>query len=141
VSIGSRVTIPASPPPLAGLRVLVVDDDAPALTMLCAVLRAAGAQAVCVDSGVEALAWLRGHGVECFLCDVHMPGLDGFEVMRRVRQLAPLAVASVPAVAITAHPSFETRRDAQRAGFHDLVSKSIEPEVLVDLVRRLCRPA
>jgi CheY-like chemotaxis protein len=132
---------PESRPLLAGLRILVVDDDPPALTMLWRVLKAAGAHVIGAESGAEALAWLRGHDVEFLLCDIQMPGLDGIELMRRVRLLAPLAVANVPAVAITAHPSFETRCDAQRAGFHDLVSKSIEPKDLVDLVRRLCRPA
>jgi CheY-like chemotaxis protein len=47
----------------------------------------------------------------------------------------------VPAVAITAHPSYENRRDALRAGFRDLVGKPIEPAALVDLVRRRGRPA
>jgi CheY-like chemotaxis protein len=128
-------------PPLAGLRVLVVDDDRVALTIFCAMLEGAGARVECVSGGAEALARMVEQPFEFLLCDVYMPGLDGFELIRRVRQLAPASVAEVPAVAITAHPSYENRRDALRAGFQDLVGKPIEPAALVDLVRRRGRAA
>ena len=137
--IGALVSSPT--PPLAGLRVLVVDDDRVALTIFCAMLEGAGAHVECVGGGAEALARMAEQPFDFLLCDVYMPGLDGFEVIRRVRQLAPASVAEVPAVAITAHPSYENRRDALRAGFQDLVGKPIEPAALVDLVRRLGRPA
>jgi CheY-like chemotaxis protein len=130
---------PPSLAPLVGLRVLVVDDDRVALTILCAMLRAAGAEVDGVGSGKEALDRLRKGGYDFLLCDIYMQGMDGFETIRRVRQLEPPASA-VPAVAITAHPSFENRRDAQRAGFQDLVSKPVEAADLVDLVLKLGRP-
>jgi CheY-like chemotaxis protein len=130
-----------SSPPLVGLRVLVVDDDRVALTMLCAMLRAAGADVDGVGSGTEALERLGKARFDFLLCDVYMPEVDGFEVVRRVRQLAPLPAGEMPAVAITAHPSFENRRDAQRAGFTDLVSKPVEPAALVALVVKLSRRA
>jgi CheY-like chemotaxis protein len=136
----TRLVAPSSPP-LVGLRVLVVDDDRVALTMLSAILRAAGADVEGVSSGTEALERLGKERFDFLLCDVYMPGVDGFEVVRRVRQLAPMPVGEMPAVAITAHPSFENRRDAQRAGFTDLVSKPVEPAALVDLVLRLSRKA
>ena len=130
---------PSPTPPLVGLRVLVVDDDRVALTVLCAMLRAAGADVEGASSGTEALERLGQARFDFLLCDVYMPGVDGFEVVRRVRQLAPLPAGEVPAVAITAHPSFESRRDALRAGFTDLVSKPVEPAALVDLVLKLGR--
>ena len=133
------VAAPSSTPPLVGLRVLVVDDDRVALTVLCAMLRAAGAEVDGVGGGKEALERLRKARFDFLLCDVYMPGMDGFEVMRRVRQLE-LPVGSIPAVAITAHPSYDNRRDAQRAGFQDLVTKPVEAAALVDLVLKLSRP-
>jgi CheY-like chemotaxis protein len=133
------VAAPSSTPPLVGLRALVIDDDRVALTVLCAMLRASGADVEGVGSGREALDRLVKARFDVLLCDVYMPGMDGFEVVRRVRQLAPLPAGEVPAVAITAHPSFENRRDAQRAGFTDLVGKPVEPAALVELVLKLSR--
>jgi CheY-like chemotaxis protein len=141
VYIDRLVAPPSAAPPLEGLRVLVVDDDRVALTVLCAMLRAAGADVEGVAGGKEALDRLRKARFDFLLCDVYMPGVDGFEVIRRVRQLVPLPIGGVPAVAITAHPSYENLRDAQRAGFQDLVSKPVEVTTLVELVLKLSRPA
>lgn len=140
-TLARPVAAPSSTPPLVGLRVLVVDDDRVALTVLCAILRGAGAEVEGAASGAEAVERLGKTRFDFLLCDVYMPGMDGFEVMRRVRQLVPLPAGELPAVAITAHPSFENRRDAQRAGFTDLVSKPVEPTALVELVLKLSRRA
>jgi CheY-like chemotaxis protein len=132
------VAPPSFAPPLVGLRVLVVDDDRVALTVLCSMLRAAGAEVDAVGSGAEGLDRLRKGRYGFLVCDIYMSGMDGFETMRRVRQLEPPASA-VPAVAITAHPSYDNRRDAQRAGFQDLVTKPVEASALVELVLKLAR--
>ena len=128
---------PSLATPLASLRVLVVDDDRVALTVLCAMLRAAGAEVEAVGSGAEGLDRLRKGRYDVLLCDIYMPAMDGFEVIRRVRQLGPASGGGVPAAAITAHPSFENRRDALRAGFQDVVGKPVDTATLVDLVLRL----
>ena len=125
---------------LVGRRILVVDDDRVALTILSSMLRAEGADVESAGSGKDALDLLRRSRFDFLLCDVYMPEMDGFELIRQVRLLAPRSGSSVPAVAITAHPSFENRRDAQRAGFQDLVTKPVEAQALVDVVLRLCRP-
>ena len=138
--IDALVAPPSPTPPLVGLRVLVVDDDRVALTVLCAMLRAAGAEVDGVGSGKEGLERLRQTRLDFLLCDVYMAGMDGFELIRRVRQLDTPQVAAIPAVAITAHPSFENRRDAQRAGFQDLIAKPVEAAALVELVLKLSRP-
>ena len=123
--------------PLRDLSVLLVDDDRVALTILCAMLESAGARVECVGSGAEALARMAEQRFDLLLCDIYMPVLDGFEVMRRVRQLGAASGGDVPAAAITAHPSFENRRDALRAGFQDVVGKPVDAGTLVDLVVRL----
>jgi CheY-like chemotaxis protein len=140
VYIDALVAPPSLAPSLAGLRVLVVDDDRVALTVLCAILRAAGAEVDGVGSGTEGLDRLRKTRYDFLLCDVYMAGMDGFEVIRRVREL-PAPVGNLPAVAITAHPSFENRRDALRAGFLDVLEKPTGSLRLLELVRRLCRRA
>ena len=116
-----------------------MDDDRVALSVLCAMLRAAGAEVDGVGAGQEALERLRKARYDFLIADIYMAGLDGFELMRRVRQLEPPAGA-IPAVAITAHPSYDNRRDAQRAGFQDLITKPVEAAALVELVLKLGRP-
>src|SRR5262245_21321839 len=100
-------------------------------------LEMAGARVECVSGGAEAVARMAEQPFDLLLCDIYMPGLDGFEVIRRVRQLGRPSGGDVPAAAITAYPSFENRRDALRAGFQDLISKPVESAALVELVRRL----
>ena len=130
-----------SPLPLHDVRVLLVDDDRVALAILCAMLEAAGARVECLTGGAEAVTRLAEEPFDLLLCDIYMPGMDGFDVIRRVRQLAPATGGEVPAVAITAHPSFENRRDALRAGFQEVVGKPVEPAALVEVVRRLTSSA
>src|SRR5262249_23953143 len=115
---------------------LLVDDDRFSLAVLCAMLESADARVECVGRGVDAVTRMAEERFDLLLCDIYMPELDGFEVMRRVRQLGPSG-GSVPAAAITAHPSLETGRDALRAGFKDVVGKPVEIATLVDLVLRL----
>jgi CheY-like chemotaxis protein len=115
-----------------------VDDDRVSATILCSMLRAAGAEAEAIGNAEEALERLSRTRFDLLLCDVYMPGVDGFELVRRMRQLAAPA-GTTPSIAITAHPSFENRRDAQRAGFQDLISKPVEPAELVQAVQGLLR--
>jgi CheY-like chemotaxis protein len=118
------------------VRVLVVDDDRVALAIFRATFESAGAVVVAVGSGADALESVRTSTLDFLLCDVYMAEMDGFEVIRRVREL-PAPAGQIPAVAITAHPSFENRRDALRAGFLDLLAKPTEPAQLIDRVARL----
>jgi CheY-like chemotaxis protein len=129
--------VTSATPPLSDVRVLLVDDDRLSLAVLCAMLQDAGARVDCVGSGADALARLAERRFDVLLCDIYMPAMDGFEVIRRVRQLGPASGGGVPAAAITAHPSFENRRDALRAGFQDVVGKPVDTATLVDLVLRL----
>jgi CheY-like chemotaxis protein len=119
--------------------VLVVDDDRVALAVFRGVFEAAGATVDAAGTGGDAVKRVQGAPPDFLLCDVYMPEMDGFEVIRRVRELPPPA-GRIPAVAITAHPSYENRRDALRAGFQDLLAKPTEPTQLVEMVARLCRP-
>src|SRR5512140_3723606 len=130
---------PSTPPKaLEGLHVLIVDDDPVALAVLTGVFAAAGARVSAVTSGPEALASFAAEPPDMLLCDIYMPGMDGFEVIRRVRERTLPAGGRIPALAITAHPSFENRRDALRAGFQDLVGKPTPSVRLVEMAAMLC---
>jgi CheY-like chemotaxis protein len=69
-----------------------------------------------------------------------MPDMDGFDVMRRVRELPPAQGGRTPGIAITAHPSYDSRRDAERAGYGAVFSKPFARDELIETILRLSRP-
>jgi signal transduction histidine kinase len=135
--------LPASaqgPWPLAGLsrlRVLVVDDDPDSREVVREVLEQAGAVVAVAGSTPEALRAIAERPPDVLLSDLGMPGEDGYQLMRRVRALDPVAGGSVPAAALTAYTQAENRRAAQEAGFQGYLSKPIDPAELTAAVARL----
>ena len=117
---------------------LVVDDLAQNIRLLDAVLTPRGYRVVGVSSGEEALAYLdRGdEPIDLVLLDVQMPGLDGYEVCRRLR--ADPRTAFLPVVMITASGD-EQRIQALEAGADDFVAKPFDSAELLARVRSLVR--
>lgn len=123
---------------LQGRKVLVVEDD-PVNSMLAVeMLRSAGAQAEAVDSGPAALAWLRQHNADVVLMDWRMPGMDGLEVTRRMRQGqgGPLG-RTVPVIGLTANAFAEDRDACLAAGMNHVLTKPIERNRLIGDVSRV----
>ena len=129
----------APPPvePLRGVRVLVVDDDPVVAQLLSALLLGAGAEVRSATSGQEALAAIDADPPDVLVSDLYMPGLDGFALVRAIRERPPEEGGRLPAVAVTAHMSFETRRDAVRAGYQDVLPKPFGSEHLIRIVLAL----
>ena len=143
VHAAARASVPMSadgPWPLAGLsrlRVLVVDDDPDSREVVREVLEQAGAVVAVAGSTPEALRVIAERPPDVLLSDLGMPGEDGYQLMRRVRALDPVAGGSVPAAALTAYTQAENRRAAQEAGFQGYLSKPIDPAELTAAVARL----
>ena len=124
----------AAAPSLAGLRVLLVDDDPEARAVLTAALRAYGADsttAATARQGVESVRQWRPHVV---LSDIGMPGEDGYDFIRQLRQLPPDEGGLTPAVALTAYGRPEDRAKALAAGYREHVTKPVTPDVLAGIV-------
>jgi signal transduction histidine kinase len=131
---------PEGPWPLAGLsrlRVLVVDDDPDSREVVREVLEQAGAVVAVAGSTPEALRVIAERPPDVLLSDLGMPGEDGYQLMRRVRALDPVAGGSVPAAALTAYTQAENKRAAQEAGFQGYLAKPIDPAELTAAVARL----
>jgi CheY-like chemotaxis protein/anti-sigma regulatory factor (Ser/Thr protein kinase) len=128
---------------LAGLRALIVDDEEDVRTLLTLTLLHYGAQAQVVASGKEALEMLVRQTPEehfdVLICDIGMPGEDGYTVMRKVRSLAPDKGATIPAIALTAYGRAEDRVRALAAGFHTHVAKPVEPDELAAVILSLLK--
>jgi adenylate cyclase len=116
--------------------ILAVDDQPANLRLLDAVLSPRGYKVITASSGEHALELLRSSGVDLVLLDIVMPGLDGYEVCRRIRSAA--ATAFVPVVMITASGHQEKTR-AIEAGADDFVSKPFDKSELLARVASLAR--
>ena len=124
---------------LAGIRVVAIDDDQDALTLLRVVLETAGAEVTSVSSPFDAvsrIAEIRPHVV---ILDLGMPDMDGFEVIGRIRASTNPFVSQVPAAALTAFARSEDRTRALRSGFEMHLAKPIDPGELVASVATLAR--
>ncbi|HYH44585.1 MAG TPA: response regulator, partial [Thermoanaerobaculia bacterium] len=126
---------------LAGLRVLVVDDEPDTLEMLDLVLSGYGAEVLTADGCSAALSHLATDGADVLVSDIGMPGEDGFALIRRVRSLGPVQGGSIPAVALTAYARNEDRIRALAAGFQAHVTKPVDPPRLAEIIAAVARPA
>jgi signal transduction histidine kinase/ActR/RegA family two-component response regulator len=122
---------------LAGVEVLVVDDEADARDLLYEVLTGSGARVTAVGSAVEALRVLQENQPDVLVSDLGMPETDGFELLRRLRQSTDLDIAGLPALALSAYTRLEDKRKALEAGFDAIQPKPVDLESLVEAVGNL----
>jgi len=114
-------------PILAGLRILVVDDEADARDLLAIRLQQYGADVITAPSAeaaMEALA-LQGPHPDLIVSDIAMPGEDGYSLIRRVRAMEPEQGGRIPAIALTAYSRTKDRVQALAAGFQIHMPKPV----------------
>jgi CheY-like chemotaxis protein/anti-sigma regulatory factor (Ser/Thr protein kinase) len=112
-------------PPLEGVRVLVVDNDAETRDLLSQALAVNGARVTTAESAREAFAQLSTGGADVLVSDIGMPGEDGFSLMRRVRSL-PGIPGRIPAIALTAYARASDQAEAMEAGYQMYLAKPVE---------------
>jgi PAS domain S-box-containing protein len=137
---GSQLQPPASEtelPSLAGVRVLVVDDEPDARDLLRHVLQHRKATVLLASGARDALDLVRHERPDVLVSDIGMPDLDGYELIRLVRALPPDQGGRTPAVALTAFARSEDRRRAMLAGFQIHIAKPVEPPELIATVASL----
>jgi PAS domain S-box-containing protein len=125
--------------PLAGLRLLVAEDNPVNQLVIEQFLRRAGAEVILVSDGAAAVDEVGADpdGFDAVLMDVQMPVMDGFEATRRIMALAP----SLPVVGQTAHAMPEERARCLACGMVAHVAKPIEIERLVATLRAVTSPS
>ncbi len=119
--------------------VLVVDDLEASAETLAKLLRAIGQDATSVYNGHTAIEWSLEHHPDLVILDIAMPGLDGYEVARRLRQHPELSGTTL--VALTGYGQRNDRRQAMAAGFDFHLTKPVNLSALEDLLRKLPDPA
>jgi CheY-like chemotaxis protein len=121
---------------LAGVRVLVVDDDEDAADLFATALTACGADVVTAATALGGLHAVAAQTPDVVVTDIAMPGADGYWLLREIRQLADERVRAVPVVAVTAFGREHVRARALAAGFVDHLEKPVDPAALCLAVAR-----
>jgi CheY-like chemotaxis protein len=123
---------------LAGVRVLVVDDEESARTVIAASLKKAGATVLSARSAAEAWNLLSTQPVDVIVSDVGMPGENGLELIARIRQ-SNKPFKALPALALTGFASVDDQTRALSAGFQMHAAKPVEPQDLARRIATICR--
>jgi CheY-like chemotaxis protein len=122
---------------LAGVRVLVVDDEPDARLLITRILQTRNADVATAASMDEALEVVRREPPHVVISDLGMPAHDGYELIQAVRALPATHGGNIPAAALSAFARSEDRRRAMMAGFQTHVAKPVEPEELLAVVASL----
>ena len=124
---------------LNDLRVLFIDDDRSTREAILEVLQLAGARVELAASAAEGVTAIERFKPRVIVCDIAMPGENGYEFMRKLRAREAGAGAAIPALALTALASLDDRHTALAAGFQLHMAKPIDIDRLRDAVLELSR--
>ncbi|MGN6506574.1 MAG: PAS domain S-box protein [Tepidisphaeraceae bacterium] len=122
---------------IRGRRIVVIDDEPDARTLLQRLFERCGATVYVATNADETLEIISRERPDLLVSDIGMPGVDGYELLRRVRQLGPGRGGELPAIALTAFARTEDRVKAVRAGFQTHVPKPVDPAELITMVSSL----
>ncbi len=118
------------------MRILVIDDD-PGVRVLCRIaFRADGDEIVEAASGREGLEVLSAETVDAVVLDVMLPSVNGFEILRRIREDA--RTSHLPVVLLSVRVGIQDQIDGWRAGADDYLTKPFSPAVLAAKVYEIC---
>lgn len=126
---------PAATGSLSGQSILVVDDSRETTEMLTTLLTLEGAHVEPARSGQEALRLIRVHEFNLIISDISMPEMDGYQLLQAIRALE--SAKHVPALALTGYGRPADVERAQAAGFAEHVTKPLDIDPLLRIVRRL----
>jgi signal transduction histidine kinase/CheY-like chemotaxis protein len=133
---GAAAAGPAGEPAmLHGLTLLVVDDDADATELASALLSGGGARVRTASSAEEALRLMASERFDVLLCDLAMPGIDGYELMQLIRENSAQPHNRTPAVAVSAHAGASVEARARASGFDAFVAKPFGVDQLLSAIR------
>jgi signal transduction histidine kinase len=124
-----------SSPAVTNRRVMIVDDSTDTLELLCALFTQRGCQVVAAQSGEEALQAISEARPHVVISDIGMPGIDGYELLARLRRVP--GMENVPAIAVSGYAMAEDRQLALDAGFAAHLAKPIDVEELFAIIEKM----
>jgi CheY-like chemotaxis protein len=125
------------PSSLEGLRILVVDDEVDARSLLTTMLERCGAQVVAVGSAREGLESVESWKPDVLIADIGMPVEDGYKLIKKVRALPKERGGQVPALALTAYARMEDRVRALSEGYQVHLAKPVDRFELAAVITSL----
>jgi two-component system OmpR family response regulator len=135
--IGGTSMASASETETAEARLLVVDDEPNIVELLSASLRFAGFEVVTATNGQQALTMIASYQPDLVVLDVMMPGIDGFEVVRRMRE----SHQRIPVLFLTAKDATEAKITGLTLGADDYITKPFSLEEAIARIRAVLRRA
>lgn len=124
-------------PDLTGVKILIVDDHEDARQFLQRLLEHSAATVISVSSAVEALILIEREPPDLLVCDISMPGMDGHELIRKVRELPAESGGKMPAIAVTAFARDEDRERALSAGYQAHLPKPVDSSKFLSMAAEL----
>src|SRR5436309_4929284 len=119
-------------------RILIIEDNAANLELMTYLLQAFGHAPLTARRGEEGLALARRERPELIVCDIQLPGIDGYRVAAQIK--ADSELRATPLVAVTAFAMVGDRDKVLAAGFDGYIAKPIDPETFVGHVEAFLRP-
>ncbi|MBE9225910.1 PAS domain-containing protein [Phormidium sp. LEGE 05292] len=126
--------------PLAGVKILLVDDEADVRQLMSFVLEEYGATMTVVSSAKEALTAFNESVPDILVSDIGMPEMDGYMLLEKLRFLPTEKGGEVPAIALTAYAGEINEQKALSSGFQKHIAKPVEPETLMQAISSLVKP-
>ncbi len=120
-------------PDLAGLKVLLVEDNIINQKVAGEILSRAGVQVLIANNGLEAISMAK-EDLDVILMDVQMPEMDGFEATGRIRE--KIGMKNIPIIAMTAHALKGDRDACLGAGMNDYITKPVDPDTLLRTIAK-----
>jgi CheY-like chemotaxis protein len=124
---------------LAGVQILLVDDQADVREFFSFALEQYGATVTAVESAAQALEILIQSKPDILLSDIGMPFMDGYMLLREVRKLPPEQGGQIPAIALTAYAGEINYNQAMAAGFQKHLPKPVDPSELAIAIDKIIR--
>lgn len=112
---------------MQGIRLLLVDDEEDFRTTLANRLRKRKLEVWDKEDGLEAIKTVREHPIDVAVIDVKMPGIDGLETLRQIKQINPL----IEVIMLTGHASVESGIEGMRSGAFDYLMKPCDINELI----------
>jgi two-component system, chemotaxis family, CheB/CheR fusion protein len=119
-------------------RILVVDDHEDSVTIMAALLRTKGYDVATARHGVAAIEIASAFCPDLVILDIGLPGIDGFEVARQLREIPAMAAALI--VGLSGYGADSDRTRAREAGFNHHLTKPVEPQALLEFLSQTLAP-
>jgi len=117
------------------MRIIVIDDEKIKRTTMTDVLNKAGYNVESFETPIAALAHFEKFGSDIVITDIRMPGLDGFEVLRKVKSISP----NTAVVMITGYGTIESAVEAMKLGAYDYLTKPFSSDQLLLVISKVRR--